>query len=55
MANNAKEARNQNMARGPVSTEWTGILGTVGNKETYPVDMFLAGFLTKNDRPQNGR
>jgi hypothetical protein len=43
------------MAFGPVSTEWTGILGTVGNKETYSVDILLATFLAKNDRPQNGR
>jgi len=35
------------MARRPPFTEGIGILGTVGNKETYPVDMFLAGFLTK--------
>ena len=33
------------MARMPASTEGTGILGTVGNTETYFVDMFLAGFL----------
>jgi hypothetical protein len=31
------------------------ILGTVWNKETYSVDLSLAVFLTKNDRPQNGR
>jgi hypothetical protein len=43
------------MARGPVSTEWSGILGTVGNKETYSVDILLATFFAKNDRPQNGR
>jgi hypothetical protein len=43
------------MARRPAFTEGIGILGTVGNKETYSVDMFLAGFLTKNDRPQNAR
>ncbi len=43
------------MARGPVSTEWAGISGTVGNKETYSVDRLLAAFLAKNDRPQNGR
>ncbi len=43
------------MAREPVSTEWTGILGTVGSKETYSVDILLAAFLAKNDRPQNGR
>jgi len=43
------------MARNHASTEWTGILGTIWNKETYSVDMFLAVFLTKNDRPQNGR
>jgi hypothetical protein len=43
------------MARGPVSTEWAGILGMVGNKETYSVDRLSAAFLAKNDRPQNGR
>jgi hypothetical protein len=43
------------MARRPASTEGIGILETVGNKETYSVDTFLASFLTKNDRTQNAR
>jgi len=29
--------------------------GAIWNKETYSVDAFFEVFLTKNDRPQNGR
>ena len=55
MADNAKEAQNQNPASCRASTEWVGILKTAVNKETYSVNVFLVILPIKNDRPQNGR
>jgi len=43
------------MARIRLSTEWVSIFGTVWNKETYSVDVFLAALSNKSDLPQNGR
>jgi hypothetical protein len=53
--NNAKQAQNQNDADSRVSTEWGSILEKAQNKETHSVDVFLAIFLIKTDRPQTGR